>query len=325
MLALALGCAALYAGFVIWRLGVHQRLPLILSPISLEAIPDRAARRHGERPLFSCDTPVAWSVPQHAERYPDAARWSAVRIRDTAALLAGALAGELDVGRGERIAIVKANHFDIHLLIAGCVRAGAIACPLNGRFAARHLQPYLANIGARLLVGDSATLARLLREGGTLGPVEGVILAEREADAAPADVAAIRRAAPVLWIEPLLAGAAPLANPVRRGAEDPVYLTHSSGTTGFPKAVILKNGAQSHAVRGWLAYVHLSRRDRGYLAVPNNHQAVILTFNAMMLLGMEVHWTASYGMGDSTRSASSPSSPRAATRASLPFRSATRR
>jgi acyl-coenzyme A synthetase/AMP-(fatty) acid ligase len=82
-----------------------------------------------------------------------------------------------------------------------------------------------------------------------------------------------------------------------RGAEDPVYLVHSSGTTGFPKAVILRNGAQSHAVRGWLAYVHLSRsRDRGYVAVPNNHQAVILTFNSSLLLGLPAHWDSSYGL-----------------------------
>ena len=76
-----------------------------------------------------------------------------------------------------------------------------------------------------------------------------------------------------------------------------MYLVHSSGTTGFPKAVILRNDAQSHAVRGWLCYVHLSRtRDRGYVAVPNNHQAVILTFNSSLLLGLRVHWDSSYGL-----------------------------
>jgi long-chain acyl-CoA synthetase len=74
-----------------------------------------------------------------------------------------------------------------------------------------------------------------------------------------------------------------------------LYLVHSSGTTGFPKAVILTNGAQSHAVRGWLCYVHLSRTfDKGYLAVPNNHQAVILSFNSLLLLGLPVHWTSGY-------------------------------
>ena len=37
-------------------------------------------------------------------------------------------------------------------------------------------------------------------------------------------------------------------------------------------------------------------RDRGYVAVPNNHQAVILTFNSSLLLGLRVHWDSSYGL-----------------------------
>ena len=101
----------------------------------------------------------------------------------------------------------------------------------------------------------------------------------------------------VVWIEEALAAVQKETAAVHRGAGDPVYLVHSSGTTGFPKAVILRNGAQSHAVRGWLGYVHLSRtRDRGYVAVPNNHQAVILTFNSSLLLGLPVHWDSSYGL-----------------------------
>lgn len=41
---------ALIAGyllFVLARLGLHQRLPLALGPISLDTIPDRAAATHG--------------------------------------------------------------------------------------------------------------------------------------------------------------------------------------------------------------------------------------------------------------------------------------
>ena len=101
----------------------------------------------------------------------------------------------------------------------------------------------------------------------------------------------------VVWIEDALSVVTHESAAIRRGADDPIYLVHSSGTTGFPKAVILRNDAQSHAVRGWLCYVHLSRtRDRGYVAVPNNHQAVILTFNSSLLLGLRVHWDSSYGL-----------------------------
>ena len=289
--------AFVYLLFVGWRLGFHQRLPLAFSPISLPEILDRAARKHGNGPLFTCDSPVPWSVAALREIYEDDAKWGAVRIRDTASHVAGAFR-QVGVRRGDRVAIIKRNHFDTHLLIAGAVRSGAIACPINGAFAAVHVGPYLANIGARMLVTDSQTLARLIREGAALASVETVILAEKEKDADPRDRALIEEALAVRWIEPLLQMSVPVTEPEPRGREDPVYLTHSSGTTGFSKAVILRNGAQSHAVRGWLCYVHLSRRDRGYLAVPNNHQAVILSFNALLLLGLRTHWSSSYGMKD---------------------------
>ena len=99
----------------------------------------------------------------------------------------------------------------------------------------------------------------------------------------------------VIWIEDALRTVAHGSSLVPRGMDEPLYLVHSSGTTGFPKAVILTNRAQSHAVRGWLCYVHISRSsDKGYMAVPNNHQAVILTFYGLLLLGVPVHWTCAY-------------------------------
>ena len=281
-----------YGGFLVWRLGIHQRLPLAFGPISLESIPDRAARRHGERLLYTCDCPVGWRVPALSERYSDDVSWSAVRIKSTAGYLATMLRECFDVQRGERVAILKQNHFDIHLLIAGIVRAGAIAVPLNGAFDGGGVSQYLDQVGATILFTDTATLRRLIAEGGGWGVVRTVVIADRP-QPAPTLPPTLR----VVWIEDALSVVTHESAAIRRGADDPMYLVHSSGTTGFPKAVILRNDAQSHAVRGWLCYVHLSRtRDRGYVAVPNNHQAVILTFNSSLLLGLRVHWDSSYGL-----------------------------
>jgi hypothetical protein len=46
-----------YGLFVAVRTGLHRRLPLALGRISLETIPERAARMHGERTLFTSETP----------------------------------------------------------------------------------------------------------------------------------------------------------------------------------------------------------------------------------------------------------------------------
>ena len=295
-----------YALFVAVRLGLHQRLPLVLGPISLDSIPSRAAQKYGERPLFTTDRPCAWDVPAPRPRYPDAQVWSAARIEVTTGCLAEMLQARLKVRIGDRVAILKENHLDIHIVAASVVRVGAIACPINNRFAAKDLEPYLANLGASVLFSDSATLLRVLREGWRLGCAEQIVLAERRSDVGDAALDELCRllrafhpAVRLLWIEEALTGCSHEAPAVPRGSDDVLYLVHSSGTTGFPKAVILKNGPQSHAVRGWLCYVHVSREgDRGYMAVPNNHQAVILTFYATLLLGARVHWTSAYARDD---------------------------
>jgi long-chain acyl-CoA synthetase len=297
-----LGALALLAAWLVLvsvRVGLYQRAVLALGPISLDTIPDRAARMYGERPLFSCDTPVRWEVPALAARYRDATQWSARRIAATVAFLAALLAQVVGVKRGDRVAIFKENHFDIHLLHLGVVRAGGIACTVNGKFAAEHVEPYLENLGARVLVSDVATLRRVLRAGGALARVETIVLAERRAPAVHAELTELlrhlSRKVQIVWIEEALRTVASGASAIARDRDEPLYLVHSSGTTGFPKAVILRNGAQSHAVRGWLSYVHVSRtRDKGYMAVPNNHQAVILTFHGLLLLGVPVHWTSPY-------------------------------
>ena len=223
----------------------------------------------------------------------------------TAGYLAGMLRERVGVRVGERVAILKQNHFDVHLLIAGIVRAGGIACPLNAHFEAANVGPYLDNIGAKVLFTDASTLERLM-----VGRRSSGFRLEHR-DRRPHGRPVHR---PEKRGQPLVAriAAGGSSHVDRRGARDaaagerrlsaaaPKILSisvHSSGTTGFPKAVILRNGAQSHAVRGWLCYVHLSRtRDRGYVAVPNNHQAVILTFNSSLLFGLPVHWDSSYGL-----------------------------
>ena len=300
---LILGLIFGYLLFVSVRLGFHQRLPLALGPLSLDGIPARAAKKYGERVLFTSDEECAWEIPPLRSRYSDSTEWSARRIHCTAEYLARMFQDNLDVRRNERVAVLKKNHLDIHIFLVSIVRAGGIACPINGKFEAEKLDAYLLNIGARTLVSDTATVLRILKENGRLGCVERIVLAEKESPAAgdrrrhiDTYLRAARVTVKLIYVEDALVDVQDVSRRIPRGRDEPLYLVHSSGTTGFPKAVILKNGAQSHAVRGWLCYVHVSRkRDKGYLAVPNNHQAVILTFNSLLLLGLRVHWTGHYG------------------------------
>ncbi|MCU1644402.1 MAG: AMP-dependent synthetase and ligase [Nocardia sp.] len=280
-----------YLLFIALRIGIFERLWLALRPISIERIPDRAARRYGDRVLFSSDEPCHWSVPVLGP--PGRTEWSANDIRETVGVVAAMLRQRLGLQHGDRIAIMKTNHLDIHLLHTGVVRAGGVACTINDGFLSEKLNPYLVNVGARALITDTATLDRLTTQGAGFGDVEHIVLT----DAQSGDPERTVSGHTVHRIGDLLAGlSAALATP--RGGLEPLYLVHSSGTTGFPKAVILRNGPQSHAIRGWLSYVHISRRrDRGLFALPNNHQAVILSFNSLLLAGVRIHWTREYSRG----------------------------
>jgi acyl-CoA synthetase (AMP-forming)/AMP-acid ligase II len=290
-----------YLLFVCVSLGLPERLRLAFGPLSLEKIADVAARKHGDRVLFTTDEPCAWTVPQLGP--VDGDSWTARRIRATAGYVAGLLRERFDLQRDERVAILKRNHLDMHLLMLGIIRAGGMACPINGSFLAAHVEPYLRNVGARVLFSDAPTLFRVLGQGGALGDVQEVVLAARRRDITDGAFAALETAvharhpgASVHCLEDLLGAVEREHDAVERAPGDPLYLVHSSGTTGFPKAVVLRNGKQAHAMRGWLCYVHVSRRrDKGYLAVPNNHQAVILSFNSLLLLGLTVHWTQAAG------------------------------
>lgn len=288
----------LYAAFVAHRLGMPERLSLALRPVSLDRIPDRAAQLYGDRVLFTTDTPPAWTLLAH--RYPGQLEWSALRIRETADLVGTVY--RRHALRGARIAILKQNHLDIHVFIQAALRADYIACPINGKFAAADLAPYLDHLGASLLVSDVATLLRILREGGSFGCVRKILVAahrQQPAGGAQQELLSLfasrNSGIELLWLEEEAAAVKSVLPPVERGKEEVLYLVHSSGTTGFPKAVMLRNDAQAHAVRGWLCYVHVSRRyDKAFLAVPNNHQAVILTFNSCLLMGLRVHWHSQY-------------------------------
>src|SRR5687768_6993709 len=123
--------AVAYFLFVCARIGLHERLWLAFGPLSLEKIPDAAARKYGDRILFTTDEPCAWTVPQLAQPSADPSAWSAVRIRSTAGYVAGLLRQRFDMRRDERVAILKQNHLDMHLLIRGIIRGGGIGCAVD--------------------------------------------------------------------------------------------------------------------------------------------------------------------------------------------------
>jgi len=144
------------------------------------------------------------------------------------AAAARALKSELGVGRGDRVAILAANHPDYLVLLYACARLGAIMVPLNWRLAVPEQLFILVDASAKALIVQDAFA-------GVVAPLK---------DALP-DIRIIRLedAAGVDTFEHLLTkGRGDEHNP-HVDAASPLLLVYTSGTTGRPKGAVLRQEA----------------------------------------------------------------------------------
>ncbi|MFG2115251.1 class I adenylate-forming enzyme family protein [Streptomyces sp. NPDC048718] len=160
---------------------------------------------HLDRPFdIAPDAGALWTVPELA-----------ALVRATAARLADA-----GVGPGDRVAIVKDNHWDYDLLACAAIRLGAVPAQLSAALDAEDLTTLLDRLRPAALVTTAGILARLGRDPEI--PIRVTV-------DAPAPGTAVHLAE----LDP--AGPCP---PVRRHDDEPLVVHHTSGTTGVPKLVV---------------------------------------------------------------------------------------
>ncbi|MUL42027.1 acyl--CoA ligase [Streptomonospora sp. PA3] len=144
---------------------------------------------------------------------------AAALVEDAAGWLAAAGARP-----GDRIALVKNNHWDIVLLAMAAIRIGAVPAPVSAHLAPPVLTALLSRLQPELLVLDGDTAQRL-RTAETEVCARRRLLLDGAAESVP--------------------GAVPLADvrgrrapaPRRRRDDEPLIIVHTSGTTGTPKLV----------------------------------------------------------------------------------------
>ncbi|MEU1448697.1 AMP-binding protein [Streptomyces mirabilis] len=192
----------------------------------------------GERPA------LVWDSAMTGEQITFTYR----QLRDRVAKLAGALAAE-GVRRGDRVVIYMPMVPEAAVAMLACARLGAVHSVVFGGFAATELAARIDATRPRVVVAASCGL-----EPGRVVAYKPILDAALDlASHAPSACFTLQRPQLVADLEPgrdhdLLAveRAARPHDPVSVAATDPLYILHTSGTTGNPKGIVRDNGG--HAV-----------------------------------------------------------------------------
>ncbi|WP_436775322.1 class I adenylate-forming enzyme family protein [Yinghuangia sp. YIM S09857] len=126
----------------------------------------------------------------------------------------------------DRVAIMKANHFDIFITASAVARLGAIPALLSGTYAPEVVQTLLERLEKPFLLTDREHIERC---GLSKEVVSTYTLRTISVDGAPdrpdiEDLSALHGAPPAV--------------PRLREYKEPMIITHTSGTTGYPKLVM---------------------------------------------------------------------------------------
>jgi acyl-coenzyme A synthetase/AMP-(fatty) acid ligase len=178
------------------------------------------ALEHGAR-----KTPNTWvRVDRPLDAFPDAGVELSYATVHRLACEAEAGLDAAGVERGQRVAIVKANHIDVFLLATAVSRLGAVPALLSAQLDPLSLADLLDKLQPDALLTDQATW--------TSGP-----LADVDPRLLPKTILTVDGNPP--GAQPLPVGPARDRPPVLPSSlEDPAVITHTSGTTGTPKLVL---------------------------------------------------------------------------------------
>ena len=152
--------------------------------------------------------------------------------------------------RGDRIAILAANHPKTIALLLGAMRAGLIPTPINHKFPVSTVTQVIADCGARLLVCDAAQYLRLPT--GLAATIRIAVFDREGVDGLDA------------WLDP-----GPF-EAIRPADDEAALCLYTSGSTGRPKGVMLGHAAHLWVVRTRSDEAEL-RRERLLIAAPLYH------------------------------------------------------
>lgn len=160
------------------------------------------------------------------------------------------LAARLHVRPGDRVALLAGNRIEWLLALYACLRAGAIAVPLNTRLGRLELERQLAVCEPRVVLADEERL----------GLVPEAVPIER------------------IWKQPRRNVGAPPP------PEAPGVISFTSGTTGAPKGATITHGALARAAASYVEVMATEPGETTTVLVPLFHNTGFVDGAAHLLL-----------------------------------------
>jgi acyl-coenzyme A synthetase/AMP-(fatty) acid ligase len=191
--------------------------------------------------------------------------WQPLTLRqlDELTLARAASLRALGIGMRDPLAVCAPTAADTTLTFLAAVRLGAIPALINPYLPADLLAEYIRRLGAAGLVTDPGHASALAAyDTGTPLLADFTTLGQGDPGQAPA--------------------------PYRHFPTDPVAITHSSGTTGLPKAVVHSHASLFAAIRYRLGLPRPQGMERLLSAMPCAHAAGLIVINLGMCSGGEV-------------------------------------
>ena len=207
-----------------------------------------------DEPLLTFDTPV----DEHAAWQPFTLRELDRAVRARAAAL-----HDLGIAPRDPVVVYASDAADHVLAFLALARLGAIPALLNPNLDGERAARYISRLGAVGILADAPHLAALAGyEPGAPALPEIGTLGAGDPDNAP--------------------------TPYRHWSGDPVAITHSSGTTGLPKAVVHSHASLYAAIRHRLSLPRPQGSDRMLSALPAPHAATLIAVNLALSTQAEI-------------------------------------
>jgi len=176
---------------------------------------------------------------------------------------------------GDRSLVVLPNSVAFVRAHFANLLAGAISVPCDAAITPESLAGVCASCGPRLLLTDSASLARLTANAPLPAGLAHVVILDPPAKAilsgAPSPGGGVGVMVPV--IDGTTLAAAEEMEPLRvsRRSDDLAALMYTTGTTGRPKGVMLSHANVLAALRSIIEFVHYTPEDREVVVLPLSH------------------------------------------------------